>query len=207
MSPQPWHVTVRLDDRELRATFLRLGSEAPLAMMRALNRTIGTVQTHAVRAIVADVGVPRKRVLEAASISRATPEQLVATLSIGERLSGTSGRHAGRIPLADFRARQTRAGVSYQIGRQGRKVLRGGFLATMQSGHRGAFKRVTPTPTRKGKPRSSPALPIVEKFGPSLARVFSRRYITDAMERLAIPTLHKNLMHEIRFRLGRRRAA
>ena len=66
-----------------------------------------------------------------------------------------------RIPLFDFGARQTKRGVSYNLG--GRKTLAGAFIATMPTGHEGVFMR-------KGANR----LPIQERFGPSLGHVFAK---------------------------------
>lgn len=46
------------------------------------------------------------------------------------------------IPLYDFDARQTAKGVSYRVKKvEGRKVAEGKFIATMASGHTGAFER------------------------------------------------------------------
>jgi hypothetical protein len=64
----------------------------------------------------------------------------------------------------------------------------GAFIARMLSGHRGVFKR-----------RAVPRLPIVELFGPSLPRVFTRATIAAARTRLAGELLAKNLAHEIQF--------
>ena len=59
---------------------------------------------------------------------------------------GATGK---RIPLIEFKARQTRRGVSYRIGSRA-KILASAFLARMRSSHRGVF-------LRRGKARSRSA--------------------------------------------------
>jgi hypothetical protein len=83
----------------------------------------------------------------------ATEVQLTATVTV---------RKTSRIPLRDFGARQTRAGVSAKVSKTGgRKTISGAFQGpkpgVMKSSWRGrVFKRL-------GKTR----LPIVQLFGPS----------------------------------------
>lgn len=63
--------------------------------------------------------------------------------------------------VADYPYRQTRQGVSVQIKTSGRSVIRGAFVATMRSGHKGVF-------LREGKAR----LPITEVFTTRVSDVF-----------------------------------
>lgn len=58
------------------------------------------------------------------------------------------------VPLVAYPARQTAKGVSVEVNRGKRTLLKGSFLASMSSGHRGVFQRV-------GKAR----LPIEEMLG------------------------------------------
>jgi hypothetical protein len=58
------------------------------------------------------------------------------------------------VPLVAYPHRQTRKGVSVEVNRGKRTLLKGSFVATMQSGHVGVFRR-------KGKTR----LPIEELRG------------------------------------------
>jgi hypothetical protein len=165
--------------REIRA----LGDRAPLAAARALNKSIASVQTQAVRDVAGDLGIAQKDVRRGMAIQRATRATLRATLTV-------TGR---RIPLIAFRARgpepsRGRGRVTYRIGASPRTTVAGAFIARMLSGHRGVFKR-----------RAVPRLPIVELFGPSLPRVFTRAKIAAARTRLAGELLAKNLAHEIQF--------
>jgi hypothetical protein len=45
------------------------------------------------------------------------------------------------MPVAAFNYRQTKQGVSVEINRGQRKLIRGAFVATMKSGHTGVFYR------------------------------------------------------------------
>lgn len=161
-----------------------LGAQAPLAAARALNRSGSSVQTAAVRAVAGDLKIAQKDVRPAMRLERATARSLVARLVV-------TGK---RIALYAFRARQTRQGVTYDLGR-GRRVALGAFIARMGTGHVGVFRR-----------RTAKRLPLSrELMGPSLPHVFTAAAIAAERERLAHELLQKNLRHEIAF-LGRRAA-
>lgn len=75
------------------------------------------------------------------------------------------------IPLSAYPSRQTSKGVSVHVNATGsRKVVKGAFLATMKSGHKGVYSRM-------GKKR----LPIEEHFSSSIAHVFNN---AEAMPRI-----------------------
>jgi hypothetical protein len=124
------------------------------------------------------VGVAR----DAMTIAKATPSRLMATVTASNR----------RIPLIDFGApRQTKRGVTANTG-QGRQLYPSAFIARMQSGHVGVFKR-------KGTPR----LPIAELHGASVASV-AAKYAAAAESRFG-DMLSARLVHEIEFELERLR--
>lgn len=171
-------LTVTLEGAEaLRARLEALGTQAPVAISRALNRTLSVVQTATLRALAADTGLAQKDIRGGLATERARVGHQEATLRV-------TGR---RIPLLAFGARQTRTGVTYRLG-QGRGLAPSAFLATMRSGHRGAFKRKTPR-----------RLPIVELFGPSLPHVIVKQRIFEALQAKAEETLRTRLEHEIQF--------
>ena len=58
------------------------------------------------------------------------------------------------VPLTAYPVRQTRRGVSVEVNRGKRTLIKSAFLATMKSGHRGVFVR-----------RGSSRLPIRELLG------------------------------------------
>lgn len=171
-------IKYRMDATQVKAGLEALGAEAPRATMRAINRTLDSVQTQAVRGIAQDLGVIQRVVRETLRIYRATRASLRGSLQARGK----------RIALMDFKARQTRAGVSYTM--QGtRKVAAHTFIAKMRSGHTGVFMR-------KGAKR----LPVKELFGPSVPHVF-RKHITAALRQYAAEALAKNLNHEVAFLL------
>lgn len=59
-----------------------------------------------------------------------------------------------QVPLVAYPHRQTKRGVSVEVNRGKRTLIRGAFIATMRSGHEGVFRRL-------GKSR----LPIKELLG------------------------------------------
>jgi hypothetical protein len=171
-------ITVQLDERRLRGAARQLGHDrAPVAVARALNRTVRTVRTHASRDVAKDMGIAKGDVMKAMTLKDATRFTLKALVSVFGR----------RMPLSRFRARQTRRGVTYRLP-GGRDLLPGGFIATMRSDHEGVFLR-----------RRKARLPIDEKFGPSVPYVFAKAKITDALKRLARSTFSKNLERETKF--------
>lgn len=168
-----------IDAHQVKAGLEALGTEAPRASMRAINRTLESVNTQAVRAIADDLGIAQKGVRAALKIYRAS------TTSLRGSLQGTGKR----IPLMDFAARQTKQGVTYRMAGVRRRIP-SGFIATMRSGHKGVFTRAP----------GAKRLPIVEKFGPSVPYIF-RKHIKESLRGVAARELFKNLQHEIGFLL------
>ncbi|HEV8642168.1 MAG TPA: phage tail protein [Methylomirabilota bacterium] len=198
-------VRVTVDTRDLERAFDALGAEAPRAVARAMNRTIATVKTAAVRASAAVLTLPQKDVRPAFFESRATSTRLEADL----RASGK------RIPLIAFGARGPEPsrgrgrGVTYRLpGGRGRGTVPSGFIATMRSGHRGVFKRTSNLypPARRGPKPNRAWLPIRELFGPSIPRVLLEGREGDALRTLAAEALVTNLEHEVAFLVERRAA-
>lgn len=188
-------ITVKFDDRQIRAALTTLGSQAPLAVARALNKSIVTVRSQAVKEIAKDVGLTQKDVRAVMGTKLATRSDLVASVTVT----------GARIPLIKFKARETKAGVTYKLP-GGRGLAPGAFKATMRSGHEGVFKRKEGS-TRRGPAPNYSGLPIVELHGPSLPRVFSKAAIAKAMRRVAQSVMPKNLAHEVSFLLSKRGAA
>lgn len=160
-----------------------------LAMVRAINRGIAGARTVLVREISRDVGLKSRDVRDAMPYREATVAKPEARIAASLK----------RIPLIDFSARGPEPsrgrgrGVSYKLaGSRGR--IENAFIATMGSGHRGVFTRVG-TSTGKSPGAWSANLPIQEKFGPSLGRVFDK-YRPEAVAR-ARELLRTNLQHEL----------
>ncbi|MEM1224609.1 MAG: phage tail protein [Planctomycetota bacterium] len=94
-----------------------------------------------------------------------------------------------RLPLKDFKPRQTRKGVSYKISKRGKRTtLPSGFI----SGHLGDHVFV-----RVGKPR----LPIRKPMGPSPWGVFVKQDMAPAVQMQSEQELDKQLDRRIKFNL------
>jgi hypothetical protein len=176
--------TVRLDDGDVRAGIKNIRQKFPFAIRRALLRAGNSGRSVMVKAIAEDTGLPQKQIRDEIKVN------VVGDSGVQLEVQGR------RIPLIAFKARGPEPsrgkgrGVSYRLpGGRGRAET--AFIATMRSGHRGVFKRVT-------KAR----LPVVELRGPSLAKVFEKFLPLGAAR--AQEALTTNLRSEIKFALSRR---
>lgn len=185
-------LSIRLESGGLEKELKAMGANIPAVMARSLNRAGTTGRAVMARHINKDTGIAIGAVKKEIRLDRATRSDPVVRLEIRGR----------RIPLIAFQARGPEPsrgrgrGVSYRLP-SGRGRIRNAFIATMPSGHRGVFIRKTPTRSRRGRPRSSPALPILELFGPSLPYVFEK-YIPE-FRKAASESLVKNLRSAINF--------
>lgn len=154
------------------------------AISRGLNKTAANVRTAASTAIRAKRSLSAKTVRQAFSIKQANPNRLVATLAI-------TGRP---VPLKDYKARETKRGVTVSVTPGGRKLIehRGNraFIIQKIGGHVFA---------REGKTR----LPVKKLFGPSLPATFLNEEVRRAWTTAAQDALPKRLIEEIRFELNR----
>lgn len=171
-------VSFKGDTIKMAQSLERMKTRTPVAVARALNRTIESSRTQAVRSISADLGgIRQKNIRDAMDLTKATPGKPEAALHV-------TGR---RLPLMAFGARQTTEGVTYKLP-TGRNFVRSAFIAIMRSGHQGVFKR-----------RTLKRLPIDELHGPSLPRVFTRDHVLAAVRSVARSDFLKNLKHELSF--------
>lgn len=188
-------VTLKLDTRQLHAATRRLRDKAHVAIVRSLKRAAVSGRTVMVRAIREDAGVSTAAArgsmrIEAGRVEHDHAIQVICT--------------GARIPLIDFNAhglepsRGRGTGVSYRIGRGGRKRIRDAFIATLKSGKRGVFKRLPPS-HRMSEGAWSKNLPIVMLHGPSLEHVFAKNVAVG--EEAARASLVKNLAHEFSYAL------
>lgn len=174
-------ITLTFDTRKVTANIQRLKAEAPIAVSRALNKSIASGRTIMGRLMSQDLGLKVGTVRDAIRLKDATPTRLEAQLAASLK----------RIPISEFNptgpdpSRGNGRGITYRMQGQ-RKRLDHAFFATMASGHRGVF-------LRKGTKR----LPIREAFGPSLGHVFIK-FRPEGIARAA-EQLRKNLVSEFRF--------
>ncbi len=191
--------TVQIDRkqlREIRQMLVKFPRGFAKVASRAINKTAVFARTRIVRGLAKEMGFKQKhvkrdfvRLFRRASFRRLSAVILVHTV--------------GRVPLARFSARQTKRGVSYKIGKQGRKTIRSAFILrgnTARAGAEGSGVNVElvdlSTGFRRGegtvfKRVSKNRLPIIPLFGPSIQRVFedqlqrARLIIQESNTRLA----------------------
>lgn len=142
---------------------------------RALVATLSKSGRDAIRALKAEssrVVRARKR-LKVKRVNAALP----LTFPKGRDISDLVWRmdvSGEAVRVVDYPHRQTRKGVSVAINVGKRKLIKGAFLATMKSGHRGVFKR-------EGKAR----LPIDELFSTRVSDVFGDAGMIPAVQERA----------------------
>jgi len=101
----------------------------------------------AIRAVRADSkrGVRRrKRVKTKYLQNRALPIQFPRRHAPISELTWVMQVSGAPVPLARYPARQTKKGVRVEVNRGKRLLLKGAFLMTMKSGHRGVWMREGP---------------------------------------------------------------
>lgn len=171
----------------------------PTATSRALNKTAAQAKTQAAREIRNQYNISSRVIGRHIRLHRATPATLTASVTAeGEKL-----------PVIAFGARQTKRGVTVQIKRGERRLIRSAFLATLRSGHRGVFARghyVGPAFLRRTsriRPYPKPDLPISELFTVGVPQGFSNRLVLEALDRKVREKFPTIFAHEIQFALSR----
>lgn len=180
-------VSVKADVERVRAALRELDRAAiPKSSYRAINHALGKTRTAANSAIRDTLALRAGEVRKHLRPMRANRSTQTATLT------ATSGKAT---PVILLRARQVKGGVTYQVGRRGRRLIPGAFIQTMPGGHVGVFRR-TKGSTHKGTPRRvktgkhvgklyKPQIPIKEQFAPSIRAVFDTEHVRNAMEATA----------------------
>lgn len=184
-------IEVKFDEaklRRIRQQMIGYPGALPRIMSRAINRTATMARTQTARKIASIVHITVANARKGIRIDKATRSRWQADLNIT----------GFRIPLIRFGARQTKTGTSYIIDKTtGRKRIVSAFIATMQSGHTGVFRR-------KGRGR----LPIVELRGPSLGLLFEDiQGLADEVTRDTLKHLSRNIDAQVALILQRNRRA
>jgi hypothetical protein len=169
-----------VDSRSRDRAFELLGKKnATKACVRALNRSIASARTLAVKVVRQDMGLKAGVVRDRITVIKATASRQIA------RLAATTER----TPLINFNAKALkRGGVKAKLPSPGKGRYPNAFIAKMPSGHIGVYQRA-------GKPR----LPIYELRGPSVAQSVTRH--ADDINAKAAEVFQKNFDHEVQYRL------
>jgi len=152
------------------------------ATVRALNKVAGNVRTASSRAVRARRGLPASAVNKSMVIVRANRSKLRSSLVV-------RGRPIG---LKDYKARQTRKGVTVEVTRGQRKLVGSAFIVQTLSGH--VF-------TREGRAR----LPITKMVGPSIPGTFLQEEVRQAWLTVAKDAMVKRSAEELRYELSKLR--
>lgn len=205
----PAAITVAISEEQWRDLENQLGhirGGAERAARNAINKAASKARTRVVKRLAGILNLKQDYIRGVVTLIPATPKKLVAVVRLTKK----------GIPLIDFPARQTRRGVVVRTrkGRPG-ELLRGTFLATMKSGHRGVFERRSRTKPGlkrrewrgKGAKRYKTELPIEERFGPTPMGIFEKAPGVAAEELAAAQAdLAVQLASQIDFLLGRKKA-
>lgn len=117
----------------------------------------------------------------------------VTSRKVGKTGAATHLSKSKRIPLRDFKARQTKKGVSYKISKTGgRRMIAGAFQGPRPGQHQWSGRVFI----RKGKKR----LPIQQLFGPSPWGVFVKKKKDRATKQKLHAELRKQIAERLRYR-------
>lgn len=166
------------------ANIEQLPNRSRRAISRGLNKAATNVRVAASTAIRKRRALSAKVVRDAIAVRRASSERLVSSLVV-------TGRP---IPLKEYKARQTKRGVTAQVspGKRKRISHRGNSAFIVQKIGAHVF-------AREGKER----LPIKKLFGPSLPSTFVQQEVRAAWTATAQEALPKRIAEEVRFELAR----
>jgi len=172
----------------------RMANGIPQAAQRAMSRALDTTETHVVRALRRDLGLDREAIARSIEVKKPTFSDLTGYLKV-RRYAGMGGRKTprGKIPLIYFNARGPEpsrgkgSGVRYRLPAPGRGAVTKGFILELRSKHRGVYRRKM----------DAGRLPIVELYGPSLARVARRSDVMRPARVVYREAFAKRLRHEL----------
>lgn len=151
------------------------------AGVRAVNRTLTSSRSAVTKVVAPDMGLQQKVVREQLTV--------VAAKNTGDAPHGALYASTRRIPLVEFRARQTKRGVKARLP-GGAGTYPNAFIRTMRSGHTGVFQR-----------RGATRLPIYQLHGPSPFQAFQKH--APAAQARAVEVLDKNFQHEFDYLLSK----
>lgn len=146
------------------------------AAVNALNRAADQAKTQAKREMTKKYSFKSSEVGKTIAVYKAHSGRVEATVL-------SSGK---RTPLLAMGARQTKKGVTVKVSK-GRKLIPSAFIATMKSGHKGVFKRLT-----------SKNLPFKELYTIAIPEGFASKDVMDAMKDKMSEVFFKRFEHELK---------
>lgn len=172
------------------------------AMVSALNKMADQVKVATSREVrAAGYNLKAAAIKKGLKVRRASAGNLRSSVV-------ASGRP---IPLIQYGARQTAKGVTVNV-LNGRKLIKGAFIATMRSGHTGVFVREPNGKHKKvmsGGKASWHQLPIRELFGPAVPDGLASKAVQQALQQMILEKFPAILQREsawLNRKLGNRAA-
>lgn len=206
-------IAVQVDQQQLTALLTRL-QQVPKALAtasnRAINKSLTSVRAEMVRLIRTDYAIKAGDVRKSLEFRRST---------VGTLRGSVFGESSPGVPLERFAkmrrnpsTRRTksggytpRIGIPVQVRKDRSKtVVRGAFLATMSSGHKGAFIRGSSwKASKKGSRSKAGKQEIVELYGPTPVKLLEAKKNSERVEQFAGVIFNKNMVHEAEFVLSK----
>ena len=188
---------IRGDAREVRRVLAGYQRGADQVLLRTLNRVMPSVKTRAAGEIARELGIPRAAANRALNVRRA----------VARNLRSDMGADTKRIPLIQFKARQTRAGVTYKIGKNPRKLLKSGFInPVLQSARGRSFGIFNLAVLKRARAGAGDGLvprdPVFIKYGPSPAAVFVRDTVLKLLSTTARDRWTREIAAQLKFFLN-----
>ena len=177
-------IEIHADDqsiRELQRELVEWGKRLRKELAIATNKAAKKTQRSIAKQIVQELAVTQKVVRDKTRVAKkakATDPMPTAVIVL---------QQTNRIPLKEFRPRQTKKGVTYKVSKtKGRKTIPGGFIVDAYGGH--VYKR--PNAARATGKR---------KKGPSPWGVFVKRGLRIPTIVSAKKELRKQILERVRF--------
>jgi hypothetical protein len=160
-------ITINVIDLSATATLKATPAAVNRAVLRAGGDSVRALRAEAVRTV-------RDRKAIKAGKLRGSMKLIFPTNKQAQVLKWVMGTAVETTPVGDYPHRQVKRGVSVQINKGRRVVMRGYFAAEMASGHKGVFKRKGPKRVMtRGKFAGKRRQPIKEAFTSRIVDVFA----------------------------------
>lgn len=188
---------ITVDAEKLKEVERRLGQypkKAPLAIMRALNRTAANVKTNASKKVREEYTAKAKDVNSTFTVRRASKSSLSAAV---ESSAGALGLDKFKVSPKEPRHNKPPKALKVQVKKSGgAKRIVGAFVASVNGNK--VFKRQPGAKGKKGKGGNWTALPIERLFGPPVPQMLDNRSVRAFVEQEAAKTFDNRLDHEIK---------
>lgn len=190
---------------ELSKATERILSQFPALTKRALESAKNKAGSSAMRRMrTAVTRIVRDQ--KAVSLTYARKQVRAFKSDRGRSPSWTVRVDGSPIPIGKFRMRQLRRGVKFQANRGTWSLYQGGFIATMKSGHKGAFARKSGVGRRKrytntqGQ-RQTKQLPIKELYTSGLSASFKHEALQHKVRDIGVAEYERTLRRVLRSKM------